>query len=132
MIGDETGSSLVHSTMAKRVRMGLLILATLLAGGCASLAFAEMVLDIDTAVSFTVDPGEVGNLRFVAGEASRQFGVDTEIQAIRSGATVLRIAGAYASVVKTVEWMMGQGLELLAHDAASADFLAHALFYALK
>ena len=112
--------------------MGLLILATLPAGGCATMALAEMVLDIDTAVSFTVDPGDVGNLRFFVGEASRQFGVDTEIQAIRSGATVLRVAGTYASVVKTVEWMMDQGLNLLAHDAASADFLARALFYALK
>ena len=81
-------------------------------------------------------PGVVGRSRIVRDhdDGLAVFPVEDaeKIENLVGGVAVVKVAGTYASVVKTVEWMMDQGLNLLAHDAASADFLARALFYALK
>ena len=92
---------------------------------------ADMVMDTDTEVSVTVTANHDLDVETLVGELSRQFGVAAAIQAIHTGAAVLKIVGTYAAVLESLQWMTGLGLELLANDAVS-EALLEVAFYALK
>ena len=116
--------------MALFLTSALLLLGATGLSGCTAIKVAKIIKNADTTVSITVE-GEDARLATLADELNTGFGVEATVQAVRAGATVLRIAGAYKAVLDCTRWMLEQGLAVLANDK-SAELILHVAVAFLK
>ena len=93
---------------------------------------AEKALSSETAVSLTVK-GDDARLNTLLRDLVK-LGVNPERSAenIKTGVRVVKIIGTYAQVLKALNWMIAQGLKLIANNERTAQILKAVMVAGLK
>ena len=86
----------------------------------------KKALEKETQASLSVQ-GDAEALETLTRELGRLHEVDATLETIETGERILKLVGAYAAVLDALEWMLRQGLALLANDEVSEALLQIAI-----